>query len=326
MTPMLDESRLAPVLIFTYTRLGHLKRTIQALRANPLAAQTELYIASDFQITEADKPRVDAVRGYLKKVDGFRSIHVIKRGRNFGAAENCFAALRVMFEAHDRFILMEDDIVTAPGFLTFMNQALQAYGDDPRVLSVSGYCPPIEIPPSYAHDAFFLGRLSAWGCGMTRAMFESVIPTFTRDDYEALAADETRCRALCARGGDDVLAMLRNIAEGKNDAWDVKCMYTQFLRDQVTVYPNGSLVLNIGHDGTGIHCGKSTVFDVPLSEKTSFRLPDAPFVDSRIVEANLRFRNGLHADRQRAKEERRLRKAAERAAAAGASPLPMPRA
>lgn len=318
MTLPSDDAPLAPVLVFTYVRLQHLKRTIAALRANTLAAETDLYIASDFARTEADRPKMEAVRRYLKTVDGFRSVQLIKRWRNFGAAENCFAALRVIFERHDRFILMEDDIVTAPGFLAFMNAALRAYGDHPRVLSVSGYCPPIAIPPSYAPDAFFLGRMSAWGCGMTRAMFDSVLPTFSRADHDALLADDARREALAARGGDDVIAMLRAIAEGRHDAWDVRCMYTQFVRDQLTVYPNGSLVLNIGHDGTGIHCGKTTRFDVPLSAKTAFTLPAEPFVDPRIVEANLAFRNGLHAERMAARalrEERLAREAAARAEA-----------
>ena len=76
----------------------------------------------------------------------------------------------------------------------------------------------------------------------------------------------------------------------KIDAADVKLMYAQFLSDQYTLYPTKSLTQNIGHDGTGIHCCKSHKFDVTLSEKTTFRFPDDPAVDPRIVKANFTFR------------------------------------
>lgn len=302
-----------PVLVFTYSRLEHLRRTINSLRRNVLAPETDLVLASDHPRTEADAPAVAAVRRFLRKVEGFgsfRSVTLIEREANLGPEENCFSALRMMFERSDRFILMEDDIVTGPGFLTFMNQALDRFGDDPRVFSVCGYCPPLQVDFTPEADAFFLGRMSAWGMGMTRRMFDSVVPDVTPAEYDALAADADRWAALAARGGDDVPAMLRNVAHGRRDAWDVRCMYTQFLRDQLTLYPCESLVQNIGHDGTGVHCGKSNAFDVKLSRRTEFRLPDAVAPDTRFVQANLRFRNALHAERLRKRAERERRLAA----------------
>ena len=60
---------------------------------------------------------------------------------------------------------MEDDIVTAPGFLKFMNEALEFYKDDDAIISITGYCPPIEIPDDYKEDVFILPRLNGWGTG-----------------------------------------------------------------------------------------------------------------------------------------------------------------
>lgn len=293
-----------PVLVFTYTRLAHLRRTVNSLRRNLLAPETDLFLASDHPKTPADAADVAAVRRFMKQVEGFRSVTRIERHENLGPAGNCFSALRRIFETHDQFILMEDDIVTAPGYLTFMNQAMQRYRSDPRVLSVSGYCPPLAPPSPYAFDAFFLGRLSAWGCGMSRAMFESVIEQVSAEEFDRLAADPARSAALAARSGNDLLPMLRNVAQGKEDAWDVRCMYTQFLRDQYTVYPCESLVQNIGHDGSGVHPGVTTRFQVKLSQKTQFVLPDEVQADPRWVQANLVFRNQLQAERDRARAQR----------------------
>ena len=284
-------STSAPVLIVTYDRLEHLKKTIRSLRGNLLATQTDLFIASDFQETDSDAERVTAVRNYLATIDGFKSITVFERDTNLGAEENCLAALEVISGKHDRFIIMEDDLVTAPGFLTFINQAFHKFGDNTRVFSITGYCPPISIPKSYEFDAFFLKRMSAWGCGFTKERYASTLD-ITPDEYYKFIANKKVRRAFVKGGGEDMLAMLELVADGSLNARDVRCMYTQFLMDQYTIYPTRSLVSNIGFDGTGINCGKTDMFDVTLSDKTSFSFPDEVIIDPRIVGANYRFRSG----------------------------------
>jgi len=42
------------------------------------------------------------------------------------------------------------------------------------------------------------------------------------------------------------------------------------LNEKSTVYPRKSLVRNIGHDGSEMHCGKTNKFDVDLWEKFEF--------------------------------------------------------
>ena len=54
----------APVILFTYNRPDHTKRTIEALAANELAEETELYVFSDAAKKEADKCIPLLVQGY----------------------------------------------------------------------------------------------------------------------------------------------------------------------------------------------------------------------------------------------------------------------
>lgn len=282
---------MAPVLIVTYDRLEHLKKTVTSLQGNIYAEQTDLFIASDYQRTPSEASKVAAVRDYLKSIDGFKSIRVFAREKNFGVVGNSNVALQCIFEKFDRFIIMNDDLVTGPGFLKFTNEAFERYGDNERVFSITGYCPPIRIPATYRHDAFFLGRMSAWGCGMTKDTYDS-IREITREEFDEFAANKKLSQAFVKAGGEDLLVMLKDVAYGSLEAWDVRCMYTQFMKDQYTVYPSQSLILNIGFDGTGMHCGKTDRFNVVLSEKTKFTFPDDVAVDQRIVAANRKFRAG----------------------------------
>ena len=57
---------LAPVVLFAYNRIEHLKKSVDSLKNNYLASESELFIFSDGPKNVKDKLKVDAVRAYLK--------------------------------------------------------------------------------------------------------------------------------------------------------------------------------------------------------------------------------------------------------------------
>jgi hypothetical protein len=281
-------TQYAPVVICTYTRINHLKKTIDALLKNDLASKTTVFVFSDCA-RAGDEQKVDEVRTYLAAIRGFDKLNIVPRKCNVGSVANCVGGLAEVLGKHGRAIFLEDDIVSAPGFLSFMNQALDQYETNERIFSICGYCPPIRIPEDYTHDLFMLRRFNAWGFGIWKNRFDSVLP-ISPEEYKQFAAKKEQVRLFLDGGGKDMMDLLKANAYGEIDAFDVKAMYTQFLKDQYTIYPTTSLTSNIGMDGTGVHCGNTRRFDVELSGKTSFSLPDNPSVDHRIVKENQRFR------------------------------------
>jgi len=152
-----------------------------------------------------------------------------------------------LVDTYGKMIWLEEDIVTAPGFLEFVNRALLFYEFNPRVFSITGYTPPIELPPVFTQDAFALTRFNAWGFGIWQ------------DRYLAIreiqpAALESMNRLQLAKNGHDLYRMALADATGRIDALDVKAMFLQAATEGLTIFPRNSLVQNIGHDGSGIHC------------------------------------------------------------------------
>ena len=78
---MSDTRRTAPVILFTYNRPEHTRRTIEALAANELAAETDLYIYSDAAKKEADRGKVQEIRDYAQTVTGFANVELRARDR-----------------------------------------------------------------------------------------------------------------------------------------------------------------------------------------------------------------------------------------------------
>ena len=64
------------------------------------------------------------------------------------------------------------------------------------------------------------------------------------------------------KGGQDRPKMLKNQIEGKINSWAIRRGFTQFLQNKYTIFPYKTLVKNIGHDGSGVHCGSSDLFDI----------------------------------------------------------------
>jgi hypothetical protein len=280
---------LAPIGLSVYSRLDHLKQTVEALRKNTLAAESRLFVFSDAP-RPGDEKAVNEVRSYLREIGGFSSVDITERTKNSRVANNR-EGMRTMLDTFGVMIWLEEDIVTAPGFLEFMNGALISYKNEDRVISITGYTPPIEFPRDYPDDVFFLQRFNAWGFGIWSNKFDRIEMKVDPADYRINMRDRGFYQKL-VNNGLDIPRMIDMEVSGKTDALDVKIMYQQVLHDWYTVYPMKSLAQNIGHDGSGLHCRETDKFHHnELWKKTGgFIFPENVTLDDRIVSANRKFR------------------------------------
>ena len=150
----------APIALFVYNRPEHTRRTIEALKQNILAKESELIIFSDAPRSDVQVEKVREVRNYIRHIDGFNSIIIIERDINYGLARSIMEGVTEVVDKYGRIIVLEDDMVTSQYFLTYMNEALEKYADDERVVSIHGYVYPVKqsLP-----DAFFLPGADCWG-------------------------------------------------------------------------------------------------------------------------------------------------------------------
>ena len=152
-------SDLAPIALFVFNRPNHTKQTIEALKKNQKANQSELYIYSDGAKDEDDFEKVTLVRNYINSVDGFKNIKIIEREKNLGLAKSIIDGVSKVLDLHGKIIVLEDDLVTSPYFISYMNEALIMYKDEPKVASIHGYIYPIDGLP----DSFFIKGADCWG-------------------------------------------------------------------------------------------------------------------------------------------------------------------
>ncbi|TDX58923.1 glycosyltransferase [Orenia marismortui] len=281
---------LAPIGISTYSRINHLTQTIEALRKNTLANQSELYIFSDAP-KEGDEEIVAEIREYIKTIDGFKKVYIIEREKN-GRVANNRNGIKQLLNKHGKMIWLEDDIVTASGFLTFMNKALDFYEDDDRVLSITGYSPPIKSPKEYNKDIFLLQRFSGWGFATWKDKFDPY--RFELSKYEITKFLDNNIKIeQFKKNGKDMFETLLKQYYGEFNGLDVQVMFYQFQHDLFTIYPIESLVQNIGFDGSGLHSEATNKFHIDRlwDKKDNFMFKKNITVDERIRKSNYNFRS-----------------------------------
>ena len=135
----------APVLLFTYNRLSHTQRCVEALLKNHLSSESELFIYSDAAKDIAQQESVKEVRNFIHTIQGFKAITIIERDKNWGLAKNIIDGVTTQVNRYGKVIVLEDDLVVAPFFLQFMNEALETYKQDPRHKKVSALCKSIRV-------------------------------------------------------------------------------------------------------------------------------------------------------------------------------------
>ncbi|MCD6398555.1 MAG: glycosyltransferase family 2 protein [Candidatus Aenigmarchaeota archaeon] len=250
---------LAPILLFVYNRPWHTKQTLIALKQNELANQSDLFIYSDAPKSYKDIKKVKSVRESIKKVDGFKAVFITERTRNQGLAKSIISGVTEIVNKYGKTIVLEDDLVTSPYFLKFMNDALDKYVDNDNIASISGYVEPIYGLP----ENFFLKKGTSWGWATWKKLWDSFEKDGNRLFFEINRSKKKKQFDL--DGTCFFYSMLQKQIDGKINSWAIRWYASNFINGKLHLIPGKSLVKNIGHDGSGTHCDKNRYHNSALS-------------------------------------------------------------
>ncbi|MDR0602908.1 MAG: glycosyltransferase [Bacteroidales bacterium] len=240
-------NNLAPIVLIVYNRPEHTRKTVEALQKNALAKDSELFVFSDAPKNEMTAESVRQVREYIHKISGFKNVHIVEREKNLGVDPSILDAVNTMFEKYDKIIRVEDDIVTVPNFLQFMNKALDVFENDDRIWGISGFTPLIKIPQNYDKEILLMPRDSSWGDGTWKNRWNAVDFNI-KIDYETVVGNP-QIKKIIGGAGEDILGTIHKYP----NTYDIPIHYYMRMNNKYTVCPTYSLVKNIGTDGTGEH-------------------------------------------------------------------------
>lgn len=269
----------SPIVLFVYNRITHTEKSVNALKNNLLAEKSDLIIYSDGAKHDKDIDAVNQIRQFVKSIHGFKSVRVVERERNYGLADSIIDGVTQVCNQYGKVIVLEDDIVTSPYFLKYMNNALEHYEVDKNVASIHGYVYPIDGLP----ETFFLRGADCWGWATWADRWQSFEPN--GEKLLKTLISKQLSKRFDFNGAYSFSKMLEDQIKGLNNSWAVRWHATAFLNNQYTLYPGKSLVENIGNDGSGSHCGNTDLFHTGISDKEVTTFP--PLVEDNKLALSL---------------------------------------
>lgn len=235
---------LAPIVIFCYNRPWHLTQTLNALKTNVLAKESQLFIFCDgakANASETDLINIKKVATICNDLKGFANVTAIKAPSNQGLQASVTGGLNFVLEKFENVIVVEDDVVTSPYFLQFMNDALLKYNDQKKVLTIGSW------NYYYKTERNFFNHMPdtiAWATWRDRwKLFEQ--------DGKKLH-DQLIERKLINKfnlgGKYNFENMLKLQYTGQISSWAIRWTAVAVLNDTLTLYPKVSLSQHIGFD------------------------------------------------------------------------------
>lgn len=283
--------KLAPIAVFCYNRLYHLKLTIGSLKNNYLANQSELIIIVDGPKNLSDKNKNYQIIKYLNQVTGFKKKTIIKRKKNFGLAKSIINGVTDILKKYKKIIVVEDDIVTSPYFLSYLNLSLNKYEYFNDVMHIAGHS-HLPVNSKNKQSVFFINYMNCWGWGTWKNRWDKfnknnnkIINEFSKKDIKKFDFD----------GSNLFWSQINKNIQGEINTWAIYWYASIFKNKGLTCNPIKSYTRNIGTDGSGMHCTDSNYLnDNPLYSMSSMAFNKPKF----STKFNLLYKNYFNAQKQ----------------------------
>ena len=222
------------------------------------------------------------VRDYIKTITGFKSIVVEEATENRGLAESVIYGVGKVLEEHGRAIVLEDDLVLSPYFLSYMNEALEMYKDEEDVININSH---VLSSPMTFRENFLISFANSWGWATWKRGWQYFEP----DAQKLLAKIEGEGREREFDMGYHFTRMLCEQCEGKINSWAVRWNASLFVNRKLSLNVGRPLVVNGGFGEGATHCNTPDLFSVKLYTNEIHPEKITPTVEDKTMRNRLRL-------------------------------------
>lgn len=242
------------IVVVAFKRPSHLFNVLDALQENNHNYPVKIFIDGARNQGEAALVRETVM---VAKQFAYRqpyNVEISESSENLGLSKSIKQSIGKTFSEFEFVIVLEDDIVISHDFLPFMEKAAIEYKYKETVYQISGFSYFSIMSGSSKLSSHFSPFITSWGWGTWRDRW-----TVYDDNHDVwrdyFSSFTMRLRFDCLGGFYNQL--LRNF-NGELKTWAVFWYASVFKQNGLILYPNRSLVKNIGFDGSGENCGKDS--------------------------------------------------------------------
>lgn len=234
------------VSVFAYNRPSHLRRVLIALEDLKIK---KINVFIDGPKDKIDKVCQNEIKFMLKTNKRIKS-KIYSNKKNIGLAKSIMNGLSIMSKKYDRFIVLEDDCVPRKEFFKFIYKSLDKYEFNNDIDSVCGYqLPELHQSLSKKIYSFGLKNFVSWGWATWSKKWNSYLKENKKNIKKDLILKSK------------IFKTIKNKHVDKTKIWTFDYIKYCYINGKYFIFPNKSLVKNIGFDGSGVNSKSSLLFN-----------------------------------------------------------------
>ncbi len=287
------------IVIVAYNRPDSLNRLLNSLSRGFYEEDVPLYISIDYSPNNQNV--IDCANNFMWS---FGEKTVLLREKNMGLRKHILGCGNLLQE-YEAIIVLEDDLVVAPGFYLYARGAVKHYRSDDNIAGISLYnfninphfgnaCVPFT-PTPYNYDTYFLLWAPSWGEIWLRSQWNCFYEWYKENDAEFSEQSH----------------LPKNICHWGPMSWLKYHIKYAIEENKYFVYPY--IAYSSACGDAGIHTNENIItFQVPLQQsvKSNFNFmnfEDAPVIYDAFFEREFKIDgiddlcidlNGLKANRE----------------------------
>ena len=273
------------IIIFAYNRPSHLKRVLIALENNKV--KNDIYLIIDGPKNKSDKINQEAIALSLTRFGNKnkRIVKIIKRKKNLGLAKSITGGITYLSKKYQNLIILEDDTIAYKNFIMFVEKHLKLIKSSDNIQVICGYQFPNFEKKNNTLKTLVLSNFVSWGWAIKSREWQAyqkfrkknkkknikLVPNFLRHYFQ------------------DKYAIKQ-----KKNIWSLDFMYYNFNKGNKYIFPNTSLIKNIGFDGSGVNSKATTKLQVKEDKVNKFdftKLNSKTLINrqTKIISKNLKL-------------------------------------
>ena len=259
MQKILDKSKVG-VVVMAYNRPSHLQRLLISLQKSKIK---KINVYLDKPVNKLSDINQKEIERMLKAANFWLNCKINKQRKHLGISKSLKIALDREFKKYDKLILLEDDCIPFKFFFQYMVDCLNKFEKNKKIRTVCGYQLPILNKKRKVVKNIFIKRFIPWGWATWKDRWKiynsnllDIKKKLTYSNKETYLPIEMK-------------KYLKNkkLLDNSADVWSINWAFLHYFTNTYCVYPNVSLIRNIGFDGSGVHCRFSTSFTVNNYDK-----------------------------------------------------------
>lgn len=228
------------VIIFAYCRFNELSNLLNSIKANEGYKNYNYYFFIDGPKNITHEILIEKVAKVVSEFSVPKKT-VIKSKNNSGLAKSIISGVKKVSKKHDKFIVLEDDLILSENFLNFMSESLDHFQHNKDILNISGFN---NLPFKNTLKNYYLSmRSTSWGWASWSAKWNNI----DFENYKTVVFKDYFKLFIIA---PDLPFMMLNQITGKIDSWAIRLVLHQARFNLFSATPINSYVIN---EGVGEH-------------------------------------------------------------------------